>query len=296
MIKLGFNLFCHLRKNKPLFLLLFFNLVYFFYIYATHWEELKGEHFIVYYYPDYKTFAKEVLSCAEDYYKSIAENLGYPRYSNFWLWEKRVKIYIYPDHRSFLEASKQPAWSHGVADYKNKTIISYFKGKGFLNSILPHEIAHLIFRDFVGFKGEIPLWLDEGVAQWSEEVKREKIKRFIKDAFYKKILIPFREMMGLDVREVKKDDTVYIPSYDFKKRPKLLALKGKTLLNLYYAQSASLIGFLIEKYGINNFATFCRNLRDGKSVDEAIRSAYPYFFKNLEDLEKRWYEEIKSNY
>lgn len=147
-----------------------------------------------------------------------------------------------------------------------------------------------------GRKGEIPLWLDEGVAQWSEEVKREKIKRFIKDAFYKKILIPFREMMGLDVREVKKDDTVCIPSYDFKKRPKLLALKGKTLLNLYYAQSASLIGFLIEKYGINNFATFCRNLRDGKSVDEAIRSAYPYFFKNLEDLEKRWYEEIKNNY
>ena len=58
---------------------------------AQGWEELKGEHFIVYYLRN-EQFAKDVLYRAEEYYKNIAADLGYPRYSEFWLWEKRVKI------------------------------------------------------------------------------------------------------------------------------------------------------------------------------------------------------------
>ncbi|MCM8796248.1 MAG: hypothetical protein NC928_06165, partial [Candidatus Omnitrophica bacterium] len=120
--------------------------------FTQEWQELKGEHFLVYFTQD-KKFAQEVLNKAEVYYQRIASELGYPRYSEFWLWDKRVKIYIYPDHTSFLQATQQPQWSYGMADYKNKQIISFLWSKGFLESLLPHEIAHLIFRDFVGFKG-----------------------------------------------------------------------------------------------------------------------------------------------
>ena len=88
---------------------------------AEGWGELKGEHFIIYFVSD-EGFAKDVLDKAEVYYKNIATDLGYPRYSEFWLWEKRVKIYIFPDHASYLKATGQPDWTHGMADYTNKQI------------------------------------------------------------------------------------------------------------------------------------------------------------------------------
>src|SRR4030042_3275592 len=88
--------------------------IFFFFIFtlaalALEWQELKGEHFIVYFNPSDQgvsssgaeiDFVKEVLHKAELYYQRIAPDLGYPRYSKFWTWEKRVKIYIYPDHKS----------------------------------------------------------------------------------------------------------------------------------------------------------------------------------------------------
>ena len=133
---------------------------------SQEWREASGEHFRVYFL-DNVDFANEVLRNAEIFYRRIAIDIGYPRYSEFWTWDKRVKIYIYQDRVTFLKATNQPSWSEGMADYTNKQILSYAWSQGFMDSLLPHEMAHLIFRDFVGFKGEIPLWLDEGVAQWA---------------------------------------------------------------------------------------------------------------------------------
>ncbi|MEM4155647.1 MAG: hypothetical protein QXQ38_02855, partial [Archaeoglobaceae archaeon] len=131
-----------------------FFLIAFFFLgictFAQNWQEKKGEHFIIYFSSlSEENFAKEVLDKAEKYYQEIAVDLGYPRYKEFWLWDKRVKIYIYPDQEAFLKATGQPSWSHGVAEYATKKISSFLGSKDFLDSVLPHEIAHLIFRDFV---------------------------------------------------------------------------------------------------------------------------------------------------
>jgi len=97
---------------------------------ADDWKELKGEHFIVYYAPQPRetsnsdvqatpeSFANTVLFEAERYYQRIASNIGYARSSEFWTWEKRVKIYIYPDRDSYLKSGDHPSWSEGVADYQ----------------------------------------------------------------------------------------------------------------------------------------------------------------------------------
>src|SRR3989339_689719 len=175
---------------------------------AQNWQELKSEHFIVYFEQD-ENFAKEVSYKAEVYYQRIASDLGYARYSNFWTWDNRVKIYIYKEKESFLKATNQPTWSEGMADYRNKQIVSYGWSKGFVESLLPHEMAHLIFRDFVGFKGEVPLWLDEGVAQWAEEAKRSEYKAMSKYYLKKETLLALDVMMTLDIRQVKEKDGVH---------------------------------------------------------------------------------------
>ncbi len=236
---------------------------------TVSWKQVAGDHFLVYYLQD-EGFAKEVSSMAERYYQRIASELGYPRYSAFWTWDNRVKIYIFPDHASFLRATGQPEWSQGLAEYSTKRIFSYAWSEGFTESLLPHEIAHLIFRDFIGFKGQVPLWLDEGVSQWAEEPKRRAVKEVMRRFLSEGKLLSLSAMMKLDVRE-------------------LPAGKGhEELIDVFYVQSVSLVGFLIERYGSLSFAEFCRGLRDGKGVEEALRAAYPDHVRSLDEFEKEW--------
>lgn len=263
---------------------------------AVDWQEVKGQHFIVYFTGE-EQLAKDILDKAEIYYSRIAADLGYPRYSDFWLWENRVKIYIYTDRDSFLKATGQPDWSEGMADYNSKQIISYRWSKGFLDSLLPHEMAHLIFRDFVGFKGEVPLWLDEGVAQWEEEAKRQEMKSMVKQLLDKDGLLALSDMMNLDLRRLKQTDKVYFRTGLTKDGKKaVVVLSTVNLVNTYYVQSVSLVGFLIERYGGNNFASFCRELREGKTVEGALIAAYPDHFRSLDDLEQKWRQYVIETY
>lgn len=262
--------------------------------FAQDWQELKSEHFVVYFTQD-DNFAQEVLGAAEVYYQRIASDIGYPRYSAFWTWDKRVKIYIYLDQSSYLKATGQPEWSQGMADYTNKQIMGYIRSTGFIESILPHEIAHLIFRDFVGFKGEIPLWLDEGVAQWSEELRRKQIKTMAKHLYNNNSLLTLKDMMNLDIKIMDKK-AVYIRPILTKDGDKgVLFLSGDNLINTYYLQAASLVGFLMERYGSYSFADFCRQLRDGKTLEDALKNTYPAYIQNLDELERNWREYIDKN-
>jgi hypothetical protein len=247
------------------------------------------------YFTGDERFARDVLSKAEEYYQQIASDLGYPRYSEFWTWDNRVKIYIYPDKASFLKASAQPNWSEGMADYKNKEILSYVWGKNFIESLLPHEIAHLVFRDFVGFKGEVPLWLDEGVAQWEEVAKRKEIKNIIQNYFQQDNLLLVSDVMRLDVRSLKDKQGVLIRATRTKDgKDGVLLLSVNNLIEIYYLESVSLIGYLIEKFGSSAFSGFCRELRDGKGVEEALKIAYPLHIHDLREFEDGWREYLKA--
>jgi len=258
--------------------------------FAGEWKELSSEHFIIYYTQD-RQFARKVASKAEYYYRNIAADIGYPRRSKFWTWDNRAKIYIYADHESYLKATNQPNWSKGLAVYSERAIYSFAWSGNFLDSLLPHEIAHLIFRDFVGFKGKIPLWLDEGVAQWAEEHKRKHMKELARHLYESDAIMSLSDMMRVDIRiigdkEIKK---LYIrPTRTRGGKPGVLFLSKEKLIDTYYLQAVSLVGFLIEKYGSTAFADFCREMRDEKTVEEALRHAYPGRFTSLDDLEDKW--------
>ena len=260
-----------------------------------HWQELKGTHFWIYYVGE-ESFARDVLNRAEGYYSRIADELGYARYQGFWTWDKRCKIYIYPDHDSFSKASlDQPEWAEGMAEYKSRSIYSYAWKEGFLDSLLPHEMTHLIFRDFIGFPGEIPLWLDEGIAQWEEEARRPAMKAMAKKTYEENGFLTFEEMMRLDIRYLPKNENVYIRSAIAKEGGHgVVFLSTENLIKTYYLQSVSMIGFMIERYGGETFTVFCRELRDGKDFESAIRAAYPNItgIKDFEDGWKKYLEKL----
>ena len=231
----------------------------------SEWKEEKGDHFIVYYLSD-AARPKEILRKAETSYNKIAEDLGYPRYSDFWQWDKRVKIYIHPTQEAFQKATGQPSWSHGMASYLDKSIHSTIADDNFLNAVLPHEIAHLVFRDFVGFRGQVPLWMDEGVAQWEEDDKRQAALLAMPRLVAAADTFTTQTLTTLDIRKESDPQKAH----------------------LFYMQAISLVDFLIKNYGASSFTVFCRELRDGKDLEVGMRIAYSNSIQNIEDLDDKW--------
>ena len=194
------------------------------------WEELKGDHFIVY-YQGHKRFARQVLRKAEYYYDRIARDLGYARYENFWKWERRCKVFIYPDQETYVRGTGQPSWSIGSAHYGRKEVLSYSGCRAFIEETLPHEIAHLIFRDFVGFESDIPLWLDEGVAQRQEPSKQKVVDYYVWQLARQKKLWSMERLTRANHGAIQDPDDA----------------------RTFYIQAASVVSFLIDRHGASSF-------------------------------------------
>ncbi len=231
------------------------------------WSVLKSEHFVVHYMEGGSAFAGDVLQKAEDYYDEILRELGFPRRANFWLWENRCRIYLYLTKESFRKATSQPEWSAGIAVPSERALVSYDRANDFLNSILRHEMAHLIFHDFLGIRNNhVPLWLDEGIAMTMEEKKRSEFDLIVQKMVREKSWIPVEAI------------------------EKMRSLKGTSTPEaaFFYAQSQSLVRFIKETRDSHTFLQFCRDLRDGNRLQDALRKNYPRDFETLEHLEKKW--------
>lgn len=232
---------------------------------AAEWETHKSKHFIVR-HQDTEQFARQTARHAERYYDTILGDLGFRRSGNFWLWDNRVTITIYPDRRTFIAATRSPAWAAGKASLGDREISTYATSVEFLNVLLPHELTHFIFVDFIGFDTDAPLWLHEGVAQWEEEGRRAGLRAQVRLSVAAGRYIPLRTLMALDVRTVD----------------------SRNLATLFYAQAASVVGFLIEEHGARRFGKFLRQIRDGKGFEEALRFTYSSRFRTIEELEESW--------
>jgi hypothetical protein len=214
--------------------------------------------------------ASQVLSKAEEYYDKIAYQIGYSRYSDFWTWEDRVKVFIFPDQVSFFSTTGQNLWSKGYAVrdsklFESRAIVTFKQEDGFIEKLLPHEISHLIVKDFIGFDRPLLVWFDEGLAQQletSDSAQEQAIVFLAKN----NQSIPFEVFQNLDIRRETDELKVAI----------------------FYAQSRSVIEFLIKVYGQEAFQRLCINLRDGMGFPEALMSAYPAAIDSMPNLEQKW--------
>ncbi len=236
------------------------------------WETHKSKHFIVM-HSDADELARKVCVAAEKHYVRIARDLGYTRYDNFWLWDERAVIRIHASHAAYVAATRAPAWSAGKANHTKREVETFVGSPAFVERILPHELTHLVFRDFVGFRGEVPLWLDEGVAQWQEtRATGDGVHRLAGRLHRSGGLLPVSQLTRVDVRKGA----------------------GAVHAALFYAQAASLVSFMISEYGAPSFQKLCTQLRDGKSLNDALRFTYPRTIRSMQALDKAWKQHLES--
>ncbi|MDP8265989.1 MAG: peptidase MA family metallohydrolase [Candidatus Aceula meridiana] len=233
------------------------------------WKEHKSRHFIVYYQKAPFDFIKTVDEAAEDYYYEITDNLGFSR-DQIWSFDDRARIYIYDDSDHYVDSARQARWSSGSTILGSKIIRTFPSAHGFFDSVLPHELGHIIFREYVGFKTKIPLWMDEGVAMYQEKAKRFGVNGEVKRALENETFIPISKLSKM----------------------RLTRSSSRAAVDLFYAEAASIVYFLIADQGRFRFMSFCRNLKQGNSFEQSLHKAYGRF-KDTDDLNRAWVNYLK---
>ena len=227
---------------------------------SSLWQTEKSQHFIIYFQEDTGGFVKELINQAENYYNSIVDELGFRRF-DFWSWDNRAKIYLYKSNSDYIKDTQRAAWSGAMVSIKTRTIKTYIGQNNFFDSILPHEMTHIIFREFIGERGDLPLWLDEGIACSQEKSSLANRMGTAKSIINQNNYLKFDSLFEI------RDATLIVP-------------------NMFYAESASIIIFLMEEYGNERFLDFCRKLRDAEPWRQALLGTY--HFSNFEEMERDW--------
>ena len=231
------------------------------------WDNVeKSTHFIIYYQQAPAEYINRLVTEVEHCYKSITDYLGLARF-DFWIWDNRCKIFLYPDNENYLGATGAPPWSRGNVQIRKKEISTYIWQEMFFDTILPHEMGHIIFRELVGNNKALPLWLDEGVACMQEYESKERLATA-------KCLVNLKLYTHLDELSKIKEASVIIPL-------------------IFYNEAASIVDFLLRRFGRSKFIDFCRSLRDEEDWEQSLKGVYR--LKNLDELEKLWIADLMGN-
>jgi len=209
--------------------------------------------------------AQRISNQAEGFYTGIMTDTNLFSFMPSGLYE----IVVYASHEEYARKTGQPEWSGGVT-YGN-ALCSY-NGPQLLETIA-HEMTHLVFNEYMGRPRRDLLWVNEGLAVY-EQAKAASGTR-----------VP-AELFGAIHRQMRSQPLALDDLLGF------VPLSEKTgddqKVALWYAQAESLVQFMIERGGRIGFSQFLPALRDGKSFDEAMRSAYLGVWGDLSGFYRAW--------
>src|SRR3990167_3884894 len=232
-----------------------------------NWFLRESEHFSIFYRELGQ--AKIVGDKAEYYFEKIIYDLGHEKDLK---WDKKCQVFIVENTEKWKDFLKSIGFNAElvggfVPNYGEKEMFLCAISEGYLTVTFPHELTHLIFKDMAG-KNTIPLWLNEGLANYEASVtsiSNELLTKSIKQG--SNILL---------------GDLLRISSYP----------EGKEARELFYAQSEKLVEFLITQYGREKFRKFCDLILKDKSFRDTIASVYSKDFRDIEDFNIKLVEYI----
>ena len=132
---------------------------------------------------------------------------------------------------------------------------------------LTHELVHiLVGRAASGNSALVPLWFNEGLAEFGNLDKGLSYDYFLDWAVDTQRLIPFTRLQT------------------FPGDPNLVIVS--------YGQSRDFIEYLIETYGPEKIAETFASIREGRSGDIAIRNVYG---KTVQQLDNEWRDSIGAD-
>jgi hypothetical protein len=161
----------------------------------------------------------------------------------------------------------EPSWTGGQA-FPDQNIVILGISEYDLDwgkDAIVHELTHVLVGHLTfSCLGDVPTWLNEGLAVYSEGGLDPASARQLEEAIQEDTLLTVRSLSS-GFSEVA--DKAY----------------------LSYSQSYSVTKYLIETYGQAKMTSLLVSLRDGLTIEEALIQTYGF---NLDELEDRWRESI----
>jgi hypothetical protein len=227
------------------------------------WQDKTEGKVTLYSYGGDAGLAQGLLKGATDALKRISTEIGVePEYP--------VKIYVYDSKTDMAAALVSRSESYdamtttlGVMISKD-TLLLLGSAQG-VDATMAHELTHLVVGQATDnpFHAPIPRWLDEGLAMYNEGRLPDYNQRALKDAIAKNKLISVRSL------------TAYTGD--------------PSQVDLFYAESYSLVSYLLDKQGKDKMVHLLAVFKKGAYHEDALREVYGF---GSDELDAQWRESI----
>ena len=226
------------------------------------WESMNnGDYLRIHWYEGDTVFAADLAKAAYNGLQFNETQSGLKA-------DAPIDIYIYADTNDLKDAVLyEPSWTGGQA-FPDQNIVILGISQSDLEwgrDAIVHELTHVLVGHLTfSCLGDVPTWLNEGLAVYSEGGLDDYSQQQLDDAIQNDTLLTVRSLSA-GFSEVA--DKAY----------------------LSYSQSYSIVKFLVETYGQEKMTALLVALRDGNTVDEALTQTYGF---NIEGLEDAWRQTI----
>jgi len=226
------------------------------------WQSLtgtapQGSELTLFWYEGGDSFARELMDVCEEGLARLTQDIGTCP-------ERPIKIYIYASTSDLKGAMIFPQeWTGGVA-FTAFGIIAIGIPPSNIDwgkKALVHELTHLVVHQatFSPY-GQLPIWLDEGLAMYNEGELDPVFRSHLQEAILEDKLISVRGLCSPFSAETEK-------------------------ARLSYAQSYSLVEYLLDNYGQDKMLELLTILKQGSTYDEALTEVYSF---DIDGLDARW--------
>ena len=225
-----------------------------------NWQTMnqgESESVRLHWYEGNQSFAADLANAAE-------EGLRFNETQSGLKAEAPIDIYIFASTDDLKDAILyEPSWTGGQA-FPDQNIVILGISPSDMDwgrDAIVHELTHVLVGHLTfSCLGDVPTWLNEGLAVYSEGGLDPASERQLEDAIRDDTLLTVRSLSS-GFSEVA--DKAY----------------------LSYSQSYSITKFLVETYGQEKMTSLLLSLREGTTIDEALMQTYGF---NVEGLEAAW--------
>ena len=229
------------------------------------WRSLTEGKVTLYWYSGNDAFAQELMATAQQAMARLAEDTGAEL-------ERPARLYIYADSGDLQGAMIYPQeWTGGVAFTRYGTMaIGISPGNiSWGKDAIAHELTHLVIHQItLNPYNSLPVWLDEGLAMRSEGLLEPQFSTALAGAIAGGSLISVQSLSS-----------------------PFSAFSGEAVLS--YAQSHSLVEYLIASYGQAKMSELLTIFREGSGYDDALEEVYGF---DMDGLDSRWRDYVTDKY
>lgn len=218
------------------------------------WQVLQNEWVSLYWHDQAADWGQMYLDLAAQAAADLQQEFGVHA-------PDPVIIVIYNSHEELMSVLREASaeWTGAVTFGRSGCIAIGLGNPSWMKRVIPHELTHAVLYMITQPPfGDIPRWLHEGLAMRSEGGMSAEEQRTLAAAIKNNTLISLR--------------TLNSPFADDRERA-----------ILSYAESNSLIDFIVREYGTHKLGELIKVFAQGAHYDDALNQVFGVDMNGLED-------------